>query len=349
MGVDSLCGFFRIYVVRVLVKEMKTLTVFTPTYNRAHTLPRLFQSLCVQTTDDFEWLLIDDGSSDGTRSWVEGLGRKIVSEGARFGWMGCRIEGKDENSFVLEVLRQDDLAPLHIRYVYKDNGGLYTGYNVAYTIIETELCVCVDSDDYLPDDAVERIVRRWKTRPHEKEYCGIVGLDFNVMDGNPIGGFFSGNLFEAYHREIRHIGDLKQVMRTDLMRKVAPQIGFEGEKDFNPFYMLMQVLDEYPILVSNEIFCWVEYQVGADSMSCRIWEQYFRSPRSYAKYRIAQMSLKHGNSWGDRFRVCVHYVSSCLLSRDVQWIKNSPLKGLTIIAAPLGLALWLVILYKNKK
>ena len=63
---------------------MKTLTVFTPTYNRKHTLPRTYESLCRQTSDDFEWLIIDDGSTDGTREWVEGLGQRIVGTGQQF-------------------------------------------------------------------------------------------------------------------------------------------------------------------------------------------------------------------------------------------------------------------------
>ena len=108
---------------------MKTLTVFTPTYNRAHTLPRLYQSLCAQTSDDFEWLVIDDGSTDGTRD--------LVAQ-----W------------------KEDDVIPIH--YIYKENGGLYTGYNVAYLTIETELNVCIDSDDAMPADAVEKIVMIWK-------------------------------------------------------------------------------------------------------------------------------------------------------------------------------------------
>ena len=201
----------------------------------------------------------------------------------------------------------------------------------------------------MPDDAVEKIVKRWAERPHDKEYCGIVGLDFNVVDGKPIGGFFSDHLSEAYQTEIVHTGDVKQVMRTDLMRQVAPQIGFKGEKDFNPFYMLIQVLDKYPILISNDNFCWVEYQIGTDSMSQGIWKQYVRSPRSYAKYRINQMTLKHGNSLKNKFRLCVHYVSSCLLGKDGEWLKKSPLKGLTIMAAPLGLLLYFYVKHKNRK
>lgn len=322
---------------------MKTLTVFTPTYNRKHTLLRAYESLCRQTCDDFDWLVIDDGSTDGTREWVESLGKKVVDKGQRFDWMGRILNGEDENHFVIKTPR------LEIEYIYKPNGGLYTGYNTAYATIRTELCVCIDSDDYMPDDAVEKIVNLWQKRQKGKEYAGIEGLDYNVVDGKPIGGFFSEQIKEAYHMELCHVGDTKQVMRTDLMRRVAPQIGFWGEKDFNPFYMLSQVLDNYPVIIVNENLCWVEYQIGADSMSQGIWKQYGRSPRSYAKYRINQMTLRHGNSWKKRFRLCTHYVSSCILSGDGQWIKNSPLKVLTLLAAPLGVALWLLVLIKSKR
>ncbi len=322
---------------------MKTLTVFTPTYNRKHTIGRTYESLCRQSNDDSEWLIIDDGSSDGTREWVESLGEKVVDKGKRFDWMGRELGGEDDNHFVV------DTGKIRIEYVYKPNGGLYTGYNTAYATIRTELCVCIDSDDYMPDDAVEKIVKRWKERPQEKEYCGIVGLDFNVVDGKPIGGLFPDSLSEAYQTEVHHTGDVKQVMRADLMRKVAPQIGFKGERDFNPFYMLIQILDKYPILLSNENFCWVEYQIGADSMSQGIWKQYIRSPRSYAKYRINQMTLMHANSWKNKFRLCAHYVSSCILSGDSHWLKNSPLKVLTLLAAPFGVALWVLVLIKSKK
>lgn len=322
---------------------MKTITVFTPTYNRKHTLPRTYESLCRQTAEDFEWLIVDDGSTDGTRGWVESLGEKVVGKGQRFDWMGRELDGEDENHFVIKT------SQFTIEYVYKPNGGLYTGYNTAYATMKTELCVCIDSDDYMPDDAVEKMVDIWKSRPKEKEYCGIVGLDFNVVDKLPIGGIFPEHLKEAYQMEIPHRGDTKQVMRVDLMKKVAPQIGFKGEKDFNPFYMLIQVLDQYPIMIANENFCWVEYQIGADSMSQGIWKQYKRSPRSYAKYRINQMTLKHGNSLKNRFRLCVHYVSSCILNGDKAWLRNTPLRGLTILAIPLGVFLTLLVLWKNRK
>ena len=260
---------------------IKTLTVFTPTYNRAHTLGRVYQSLCVQTCFDFEWLVVDDGSTDGTealvRSWI-------------------------------------DEALIPIKYIYKDNGGLYTGYNTAYLNIDTELNVCIDSDDSMPPDAVEKIVRIWKEKGSER-YAGITGLDCDMDSLKPLGGRFPEDMTECYFPELYarniHRGDSKQVMRTDLMKEVAPQIGFPGEKNFNPVYMLLQVTDKYPVLIVNKCFCLVQYQAN-DSMSRNIWRQYLDSPRSFAKMRRLEMRLKHTTPL-NRIRSAMHFVAECLI------------------------------------
>lgn len=320
---------------------MKTLTIFTPTYNRKHTIVRTYESLCRQSNDDFDWLIIDDGSFDGTREWVESLGEKVENIGTRFDWMGRELEGKDANHFVVKTEK------LPIEYVYKPNGGLYTGYNAAYATIQTELCVCIDSDDYMPDDAVEKILKCWHERGGEK-YAGILGLDMNIATNQLIGGRFSENLNEVFFYNLNHSGDTKPVLRTALMRAVAPQVGFQGEKNFNPVYMMMQVCDNYPILLLNENLCNVEYQIGADSMSQGIWRQYVNSPMSFAKMRLLEMSLKH-NTLKNKMRVCVHYISSCLLSKDMDWLKKSPLKVMTFVLFPAGLALYLLVLWKNRK
>lgn len=336
---------------------MKTLTIFTPAYNRAHTLKRTYESLCRQTSSDFEWLIIDDGSSDETRKWVEDLGVKTVTEGQKFNWMGRRIDGCDENHFVIE------LPKFTLTYVRKPNGGLYTGYNVAYATIHTELCVCVDSDDYMPDDAVEKIVTLWRKHYPEgsqhnplsvltaKEYCGIIGLDFYADKGTPIGGFFPSGMTETYRPDLYiqklHYGDCKEVMRTELMRGVAPQIGFEGEKNFNPSYMLSQVWDRYPLLVINDNLCNVEYQIGADSMSGAIYNQYVNSARSYAKHRILHMKFRR-YPYSLKFKSAAHYISSCILSGDRDWLKNSPMKFTTLLAAPMGICIYAIIKLKTR-
>ncbi len=263
-------------------RNMKTLTIFTPTYNRAHTLERLYHSLCEQTCRDFEWLVIDDGSTDDTKDLVS---------------------------------RWKEEAVIPIRYIFKENGGLYTGYNTAYLNIETELNVCIDSDDAMPVDAVDKILSTWKEQGAD-QYAGIIGLDVYMDNGKPIGGLFPEDmkecfLLDLYTKKI-HRGDSKQVMRTDLMKQVAPMKGFPGEKNFNPIYMLLQVCDDYPLLVLNEPLCLVEYQEG-DSMSRHIWRQYFDSPRSFAKMRLLEMRLKRSTPL-NKVRSTVHYIIESLIA-----------------------------------
>ena len=187
---------------------MKTLTVFTPSYNRAHTLVRTYESLCRQTTDDFEWLIVDDGSSDNTREWIESLGEKLPTSSVAFDWMGRPSEHDTPDAFVIKTPK------FKLTYIYKPNGGLYTAYNTPYATIGTELCVCVDSDDFMPDDAVEKIINLWHKHYPEgsivskesvltgKEYCGIIGLDFYLGKNTPIGGFFPEDMTETYRSDL---------------------------------------------------------------------------------------------------------------------------------------------------
>lgn len=299
-----------------MIQGQHTLTIFTPAYNRAHTISRTYESLCRQTCKDFEWLVVDDGSSDNTRELVEG-------------WMA------------------EDKIP--IRYIYQENQGMHGAHNTAYKIIHTDLNTCIDSDDWMPDDAVEKITRCWQEKGSSK-YAGIMGLDFDTK-GKPLGGFFPDDLHEAYFLDMYinniHRADTKEVMRTELMKQVAPQVGFEGEKNFNPVYMLLQVCDDYPLIVLNENLCIVEYQQD-DSMSRGIYRQYMNSPRSFAKLRRLEMNLKR-NTFKNRFRSAVHYVSSCIIAKDSSWLKDAPNRTMVLMAAPLGLCLFLFIKYKTRR
>lgn len=295
----------------------KFLTVFTPTYNRAHTLTRLYESLCRQTSKDFEWLVIDDGSTDQTSELI--------------------------SSFIEE-------KKIPIRYIRKENGGLFTGYNTAYANISTELNVCIDSDDFMPDKAVEIILKTWKEKGSER-YAGITGLDFFADSHKPIGGFFPDKLKEAYLLDLYikgiHRGDSKQVMRTDIMKSIPPMTGFPGEKNFNPIYLLLQACDDLPMIMINENLCFVEYQ-KSDSMSKSIWKQYNDSPRSFAKQRVMEMSLKRSTLFNN-IRLSVHYVASCILARDKNWLKNTPSPFLALLCAAPGYFLYHLILWKTRK
>lgn len=295
--------------------KMKTITIFTPTYNRANTLGRTYKSLCYQTCKDFEWLIVDDGSTDNTSKLVE--------------------------QWIVE-------ADFVIRYIYKENGGLYTGYNTAYANIETELNVCIDSDDYMPNNAVEIIINHWRKYGSDK-YAGIIGLDFYHNINKPIGGYFPNELKEVFLLDLTtkkiHFGDVKQVLRTDLIKSVAPLIGFPDEKNFNPYYLFIQICDDFPLLVLNENLCYVEYQ--QTGMSRNIINQYFNSPRSFAKSRIIEMGLKR-STLKFKIKSAIHYVAECFISNDKNWLKKSPEKLITLLVFPIGLLLYLYLRFKYK-
>lgn len=294
----------------------KTLTIFTPTYNRAHTLPRLYQSLCGQTNRDFEWLVVDDGSTDNTKALVEQWQRQ-------------------------------NIIPIH--YIYKENGGLYTAYNSAYAAIDTELNVCVDSDDWMPSDAVATILEQWQTRGSDN-YAGLLGLDCHA-DGTPIGGTFPDDLQVSHFLDLYihniHRGDTKPIYRTSLTKQFAPMTGYAGERFFNPVYIALQIDNLKPMLLVNQNLCFVEYQQG-DSMSRNIFGQYVDSPRSFCKQRA--LELTHSRSTlRNNLRVAAHYVATALLSGDIRLLWQSPRKILTALSLPMGVALWAYIKVKARQ
>lgn len=262
-------------------------------------------------------MVIDDGSTDNTRQLVEGF------------------------------IRDNKIS---IRYIHKENGGLYTGYNTAYESIDTELCVCVDSDDFMPPNAVELILDKWG-RDGSDKYCGIVGLDFYAGTQTPIAGYFPDGMRECYYLDLYikniHRGDSKYVMRTCLMKEVAPMEGFPGEKDFNPGYMFLQVCDDKPLLVLNENLCFVDYQSGGN-MSAAIWMQYRRSPKSFAKTRELEMGLKR-SSLKNKYRSAIHYVAESLLAGNYYFLRETKHKLPVTVAILPGLLLFFLILIKTRK
>ena len=293
---------------------MVTVTVFTPTYNRAYCLHKGYEALCRQTIKDFKWIIVDDGSTDNTKELVES-------------WKAA------DNGF-------------EIQYIYKENGGMYTGYNVAIAAADTELCVCVDSDDYLTDDALEKAINHWKKYGNET-YAGVIGLDC-YESGEIIGDKFpeqkSINLIDLlFEKYPIHNGDRKNFVRTDLYKSVAPMKEFEGEKDFNPHFMHIQISKKYDFLVLNEKMCVVEYQ--PDGMSNTILKQYLRSPRSFREMRLLDISLD-GAPFKFLVKKTIHYVASCILCKE-PCISVSPRKVLTILMYPLGILMVLYIKYCN--
>ena len=280
---------------------MKPITVFTPAYNRADLLPRCYESIVHQTSKNFIWLIIDDGSTDNTKELVKGWIRET----------------------------QD----LEIQYYYKENGGLHTAYNEAIAHIETPLCVCIDSDDWLPEDAIEKILNFWK-KNGSNEVAGIVGLDY-TSDGKVIGDLLpeqkTVNLIDLLVGRYPLVnGDRTNVVRTELYKKYAPMKVFPGEKNFNPHYMHLQISQEYDFLVMNENLRYVEYQQGG--MSDSMLKQYRNSPNSFAEIRKLYLSFPNA-PLKFRIRHSLHLAADCALSGKLLLsVKENPNKGLAVLS-----------------
>jgi len=291
---------------------MKTLTIFTPSYNRAHLLPRLYESLLAQTSQDFLWLVVDDGSQDETQDLIQ----RFIAE-----------------------------QKIEIRYVYQENQGMHGAHNLAYESITTELNTCIDSDDFMPPRAVELIVDFWKSLGDTKALVGMAGLDQD-MKGNLIGTPFTRSeiTIESFYRQGGQ-GDKKLVYKTEVMKALPPYPLFEGEKYVGLSYKYLLADLQGNLATLNEVLVIVDYQAGGSSMN--MLRQYYKNPKGFAFFRKEMMVLSQSKK--RQFMDAIHYVSSSLLAKNSRFLQESPRPVLTFVAIPLGILLSLFIRYKNTK
>ena len=178
------------------------LTVFTPTYNRKELLARAYESLTKQTVRDFEWLIVDDGSTDHTddavRSWID-----------------------------------EGIIP--IRYHYRENGGKMRAHNTGVGLCDTELFLCLDSDDVLVEDAVESLLGAYDEAVigyrGDKPIGGVVAHKGKSRDkifgGNDFPDTGVSTLYGLYQRGFS--GETTLMFQTEVLKRFPfPEI--EGEK-----------------------------------------------------------------------------------------------------------------------
>lgn len=277
------------------------LTIFTPAYNRAHTLPRTYDSLCGQSCKNFIWLIIDDGSTDNTAELVRD-------------WQNC------DNGF-------------EIQYIYKENGGMHTAHNAAYANIRTELNTCIDSDDIMADGAVEKILSKWDA-VRDKGYAGVVGLNAD-FDGRIIGKGFSPDMTETTisgYYAAGGAGDKKLVYRTDVITAYPEYPVFDGEKYVSLSYKYLLIDQDYKLAVLNDVLCNVEYQ--SDGSSNNMLRQYLKNPKGFAFWRTVKM--QYPESFKRLVMDCIHYCSSSQIAGNRNYIRESPRKLLTVLCTPAG-------------
>lgn len=222
------------------------LTICTPTYNREHLLHDLYISLCKQTVNDFEWIIIDDGSTDDTE--------KTVNK-----WIAA------ENEFP-------------IIYIKKENGGKHTAVNIGIEEAKGDYFIIVDSDDYLNEDAVEIIQNEFKKIPDGK-YAGI-GFNKIFENGDIVGTTFSGNYIDASNLErTKHgiKGDKAEVFFTKVIKKYRFPV-FENERFLTEALLWNRIAnDGYKIRWINQGFYVCRYQengLSMDNNSLKSYEGY---------------------------------------------------------------------------
>lgn len=204
------------------------LSIITPAYNRAYTLERLYASLIAQTDSDFEWIIVNDGSTDGTEELIQTFQKK---------------------------------GQISIRYFYQKNGGKQRAHNRGIQVASGELSVCVDSDDALSPDAIEKAKQLWIACDKQK-HIGILAKRGDFEKHEPICGDWPDTLKDCgmmtLQEQYGFTGDTVLFFKTSLMKKHC-FAEFEGEK-FVPEDSLYADLDDYgTMILSKDVLYYCEY------------------------------------------------------------------------------------------
>lgn len=229
------------------------ITLFTPTYNRAYILDRLYQSVQRQTFRDFEWLIVDDGSTDNTEELVDG-------------WI------REGNDFPL-------------RYYKQPNGGKCRAINRGLDLARGELFFIMDSDDYLTDNALERVVYWESTIADKPMYMGVVGnrgTSETYSPNKPLGAPYRDcNVFVRYPEYTDDVvdGEHAGVWYTELHRKYKyPE--FEGENFLTPCVSWNRMAnDGYQVRIFDEIIWVCKYL--PDGLTAQGYMRNIKNPRGY--------------------------------------------------------------------
>lgn len=267
------------------------ITVFTPAYNRAHLLPRLYESLCKQTYKDFEWVVVDDGSTDGTAELFH-LNENV---------------NDNENTSIFPSFNS-----FKVRYYYQENGGKHRAINRGVKEAKGELFFIADSDDMLPPDALEIVAKQYESIKDDKSYAGVCGLDA-TFDGKIIGSGLPSDVIDDSSIVIRNkfgvSGDMKEVFLTDVLKEYPfPEI--EGERFCPEVLLWNRIGTKYKLRYFNQVIYLAEYQ--NDGITAGIVKARMNSPiasmmtyQEMTQYKDVPTKAKIKsaiNYW--RFRLC---------------------------------------------
>lgn len=280
------------------------LTIFTPTYNRAYILPTLYCSLIKQTNSNFEWIIVDDGSTDDTKVIVNN-------------WI-------DEHK-------------INIRYLYQENSGKMQAHNKGVMNASSNLFMCVDSDDYLYPTSVEDILKCWKEDCLNEIICGILAprkmLDYEYDNLDNINSGLRYITLEQYNNKKYHVGETALIFRIEILKQfLFPKIG--DEKFLTEDYIYTQINHKYKFRYLNEYIIACQYQ--EDGYTKHLKELIINNPQGYLLYFSLKSSLS--NIRKNRIKFSLLYIAlSCQLHVTFnQILINAKNKQLTFLLYPFG-------------
>lgn len=286
---------------------MPKLTILTPTYNRVHTLPRLCESLCNQTNKNFEWLVINDGSTDNTSEF-------------------CRAILSQETDF-------------QIRYIEIPNGGKNRALNQGLKLARGRYFMILDSDDLLPTDAVEFILSKTPEIDSNPNFIGLSGKRADLKTGLPIGvidtdyceeGYIDCNNLERSQYGLER--DMAEVFKTDILRKYEFKVW--SDEKFTPEEVVWNqiALDGYKLRWYNKITYMCEYQ--SDGLTNSTWSLLKNNPMGYAMMFDQRLIIE--KDFRAKFNNAIQYGSCCWLAKQFGMLVRSNAPLLTTLLSPIS-------------
>jgi glycosyltransferase involved in cell wall biosynthesis len=280
-------------------------TVFTPTFNRSELIARTYESLCKQTFLDFEWLIIDDGSTDDTSLRVQAWQRS---------------------------------SPFAIRYLHQRNSGKHRAHNVAVGQAAGELFAVLDSDDMLMPQAIERLLFHWNSIPESarQSFSGVTCL-CNDQNGKPVGRAFPEPMLDCRHYELETVfgvtGEKWGCHLTSVLRRFEfPDI--PGETYCPEGVVWNRVARSYLVRHVNEPLR--IYHRHRGSLTFHPVGTLMKSPRYARLFYRECLDLEAPSAW--HFKRAVNYVRYSLHAGVLPWkaVADSAAPVRTALMAPAG-------------
>lgn len=285
-----------------------TFTIFTATYDRASTLPRTYEGLRSQSFEDFEWIIGDDGSSDGTDELVAGWIRE---------------------------------ASFPIRYFQQGRQGPHVAYNRAVSMAKGRFILTCDSDDWLLPDGLRTLLDAWESIPRgaRDDYVGVAGLCVDQHD-QLLGDPFPQDPFDSDALSVRRrgvSGDKCGFGRVDVARSF-PFPELPGETFVPEALVWNRIARRYKTRFINAVVRGSEYR--SDGLTANATARWVQSARSACD--LYREQLDDPGSPAVRYRTAANFVRYGLHARvRARELLTSGRAAITLVALPVGSAVWL--------